>query len=54
MIESNPTILCVDDDKDNCDLVETVFKPADYKLVTCATGKEGIDSARKEKLGAVI
>lgn len=54
MIESNPTILCVDDDRDNCELVETVFKLADYKVVTCGTAEDGIDRARKEKFGAII
>lgn len=41
------TILIVDDDQMNCDLLQTVLTRHGYHVVTCTSGREGLDLFRK-------
>lgn len=54
MEQSRHEILCIDDDKDTCELVEFMFKQKGYKVISCATGKDGLTRARSEQFGAII
>lgn len=47
-------ILCIDDDDDTRELIEFVFRLADYRITTCGTAKEGLLEAEKGDFGAII
>ena len=47
-------ILCIDDDKDTCELVEFMFKDKGYKVTSCMTAEEGLLFAQKDRYGAII
>jgi two-component system OmpR family response regulator len=51
---SKYTILCVDDDKDNLDLLTFVFEHADFEVLACDSLDECLDHARSKKLDAII
>ena len=48
------TILCVDDDKDNLELLTFVFEHADFDVLSCDTLEECLSLARREKLDAIV
>jgi DNA-binding response OmpR family regulator len=48
------SVLCVDDDKDTCLLVEYMFKQNNYKVVSCMTADEGLAEAEKGGYSAII
>jgi DNA-binding response OmpR family regulator len=54
MQSSKYTILCVDDDKDNLDLLTFVFEHADFEVLSCDSLDECLDHARNKKLDAII
>lgn len=51
---SEKTILCVDNDKDNCELVTFVFQNAGFEVVSCHTPEEGMRYARTQNFAAII
>jgi DNA-binding response OmpR family regulator len=51
---SKYTILCVDDDKDNLDLLTFVFEHADFEVLACDSLDECLNHARNKKLDAII
>ena len=54
MTQSGQEILCIDDDRDTCELVEFMFEQRGYKVISCSTGEEGLTRARNEQFGAII
>jgi DNA-binding response OmpR family regulator len=54
MDQSKKTILCVDDNKDNCDLLTFVFENEGFDVVTCESVEECSIQIRKRKYSAVI
>lgn len=48
------TILCVEDNKDTCDLISFVFQKAGYDVITCGIPEEGIRLARENDFAAII
>jgi two-component system, OmpR family, response regulator len=53
MEQTNSTILCIEDDKDTCELVTFVFKQEGYEINACSQ-TECLDLIDKEKFLAVI
>lgn len=53
MNQNNSTILCIEDDKDTCDLVTFVFEQEGYKVESCSK-TECLKLIREEKFSAVI
>jgi two-component system response regulator RegA len=54
MNNSNPTLLCVDDNRDNCELLAFVFKQAGFEVKTCQTISEGLYQAKQRNYSAII
>ena len=54
MEESNKNILCIENDKDACDLITFVFQEEGYKVTTCSSAEKGLLQARKGEFGAII
>ena len=54
MENSKKEILCIDDDRDTCELVEFMFKQKDYQVTSCMTAEEGLIFARENRYGAII
>ena len=48
------TILLIDDEEDILEVLEEYFKEKGYRVLTAATGEEGIDIARGQKLSMVL
>lgn len=53
MVESNLKILCIEDDKDTCDLINFVFKYAGYEIITCSH-TDCLQIIHKENFLAII
>lgn len=51
---SKYTILCVDDDKDNLDLLTFVFEHADFAVSACDSLEECLELARNKNLDAIV
>jgi DNA-binding response OmpR family regulator len=51
---SNQSILCFDDDKDNCDLLTFVFEQEGFEVVSCKSADDFSNEIRKRKFNAVI
>jgi DNA-binding response OmpR family regulator len=51
---SKYTILCVDDDKDNLDLLTFVFEHADFEVLSCDSLDECLNHARNKRLDAIV
>lgn len=54
MQDSKYTILCVDDDKDNLDLLTFIFEHENFEVLACDSLDECLDHARNKKLDAII
>ncbi|HEX8367446.1 MAG TPA: response regulator [Pyrinomonadaceae bacterium] len=54
MQPSKYTILCVDDDKDNLELLTFVFEHADFEVLSCDSLDECLHHARNKNLDAII
>jgi DNA-binding response OmpR family regulator len=48
------TILCIDDHDDTCQLIEYMFKEADYEVTSCMTADEGLEKAERGIYSAII
>ena len=53
-MQQNPTILCVDDDSDTCELMTFVFENAGFEVITCGIPKEAIHYTRTNDYAAII
>jgi two-component system, OmpR family, response regulator len=54
MENSKYTILCVDDDKDNLDLLTFVFEHENFEVLGCDSLEECLHLAKTQKLDAII
>ncbi|HEX8246815.1 MAG TPA: response regulator [Pyrinomonadaceae bacterium] len=54
MKSSKYTVLCVDDDKDNLELLTFVFEHADFEVLACDSLDECLNHARNKNLDAII
>jgi two-component system nitrogen regulation response regulator GlnG len=54
MERSKKTILCVDDNKDNCDLLTFIFEQQGFDVTACESIEEGSIQIRKRKYSAVV
>lgn len=54
MKQPNFAILCIDDDKDNCDLLTFLFEQEGFEVQTCETIAEGLFQAKQRTFGAII
>jgi DNA-binding response OmpR family regulator len=54
MSESRKTVLCIDNDRDTCDLIKFVFQEEGFEVIVSNSPEEGLLQARKGKFGAVI
>jgi CheY-like chemotaxis protein len=54
MNQSNFTLLCVDDDKDNCELLTFVFSRQGFQVETCHTMNEALQHIRQKSFNAII
>jgi two-component system OmpR family response regulator len=54
MEASKQTILCIEDDKDTCDLIEFMFRQAGYQVSSCSTAEDGLRQVRQGNFEAVI
>jgi CheY-like chemotaxis protein len=48
------TILCIDDDKDNCELLTFVFSRQGFQVVSCHTLNEGLEHIKQGNFSAII
>jgi DNA-binding response OmpR family regulator len=48
------TILCVEDDKDSCELLQLIFENEGFKVVSCSTSAEGLQMAKQNSFAAII
>jgi len=46
---ARPTVLVIDDDPTVCDLLASTLGPAGYRVLTCDSGRRGIDLALREQ-----
>ena len=53
MTETKLKILCIEDDKDTCDLLTFVFKDAGFKIESCSQ-TDCLKLIREEKFSAII
>lgn len=53
-METDKTILCVDDDEDTCELLSFVFQRAGFEIKSCETAEEGIRNARTNRYAAIV
>ena len=54
MNQSKTTLLCVDDNRDNCELLTFVFEDQGFEVKTCASISEGWRQAQRENFSAII
>jgi DNA-binding response OmpR family regulator len=48
------TILCVEDDKDSCELIQFILEGEGFRVVSCATSEEGLRLAQKGSFSAIV
>jgi two-component system, OmpR family, phosphate regulon response regulator PhoB len=48
------TILCVEDDKDSCELLQFVLGGEGFEVVSCSTSEEGLQLAKEKNFSAII
>jgi PleD family two-component response regulator len=48
------TILCVEDDKDCCELLDFILSGEGFEVVSCSTSKEGLHLAKQGGFSAII
>lgn len=51
---SEKAVLCVDNDKDNCELIALYFQTAGFEVISCYTPEEGIRFVRTKDFAAII
>ena len=54
MTQSKHTILCVDDDKDNLDLIKFVFEQKGFEVVACDSLEDCLLQVRQNRFDAII
>jgi len=54
MNQSKAAILCVDDNRDNCELLTFVFESRGFEVKTCQTISEGFFQAKQRNFSAII
>jgi CheY-like chemotaxis protein len=54
MKKRTPTILCVDDNVDSCELMRLMFETNGYEVITCFDGQEAVRLVRYENFDAVV
>ena len=47
-------ILCVEDDKDACELLDFLLSGEGFEVVSCSTSKEGLQLARQGGFSAIV
>ena len=47
-------ILCVEDDKDSCELLDFILSSEGFEVVSCSTSKEGLHLAMQGGFSAII
>ena len=53
-MKTKQTILCIDDDKDTCLLIEYMFSLRNYDVTSCLTAEQGLKEARSDIYSAII
>ena len=53
-VNDSKTILCVEDDKDSCELIQFVLEKEGFRVVSCATSEEGLRLAKKGSFSAIV
>lgn len=48
------TILCVEDDKDSCELLQFVLGAEGFDVISCSTSEEGLKLAEENNFSAII
>jgi DNA-binding response OmpR family regulator len=48
------TILCVEDDKDSCELIQFILESEGFRVVSCATSEEGLRLAQSGSFSAIV
>jgi CheY-like chemotaxis protein len=54
MEQSKQTVLCVDDNEDNCELLTFIFEQEGFEVIACQSIEECSIQIRKKKLGAIV
>ncbi|MDQ3801363.1 MAG: response regulator [Acidobacteriota bacterium] len=54
MKQSKHSILCVDDDKDNLDLIKFVFEEKDFEVIACDSLEDCLLQIRRNRFNAII
>ncbi len=53
MIDSK-IVLCVEDDRDCCELLQFILESEDFRVVTCNSSAEGLRLAKQNGFSAII
>lgn len=53
MVETK-TILCVEDDRDSCQLLKFLLENEGYKVKACQTSEEALETAKQGNFSAII
>jgi two-component system alkaline phosphatase synthesis response regulator PhoP len=48
------TILCVEDDKDACELIQFVLEQEGFRVVSCETSEDALRLAKKGNFSAIV
>lgn len=48
------TILCVEDDKDSCELLQFVLENEGFQVVSCPTSEEALQLAKEKTFSAIV
>lgn len=54
MLREPIKILCVEDDKDSCELLDFILSGEGFQVVSCSTSKEGLHLARQSGFSAIV
>jgi CheY-like chemotaxis protein len=53
-MKEQKTVLCVDDNDDNLELLKILFELADYQVTACSTGEECLEQVKKGEYSAIV
>lgn len=48
------TVLCVEDNEDNGEILEVFFDQADFQVTTCATGEDCLEHLKTREFSAIV
>lgn len=54
MKTAKPSVLCVDDNEDNLDLLTYLFEAENFEVTTCATLQDCLSQTRQNRYSAII